>query len=146
MNDLIKIKDKLVSQLYENKCLPIASESIEDSIITLTLDSCYPLFITIDEDEIVVIYANEHDNFIRKSCKSDDEWIRSACWLVSLLSSCIIVFCFVHAKSILIDYEIMVKRQDGKMELLKRVVVSSNPFLRFYKKQKTIQEIAFYRK
>lgn len=145
MNNLMTIKEKLISQLKEKKCLPIASETLTDTKITLTMDSCVPLSITIDKDEMVVTYANEHDNFLRSPCKSDDEWIYFVCSLVSKISNYTIVFSYVHVKSVLISYKIMVRHQDGTNEILKKVTVSSNPFLRFFKKEKTFKEITFFK-
>jgi hypothetical protein len=143
MSDLIKIKEKLISRLKEISCLPIANDETTETVITINFDSSAPLSVTIDKDEMVVLYANEHNNFLRSPCKSDDEWIDSLCNFISKLSNHKIVFSYVHAKSVLLSYKVIAKHSDGTNEVLTRVTASPNILLRLFPKEKTFQEITF---
>jgi len=143
MSDLIEIKEKLALCLKAKNCLSIVSEETMESYITLKLDSLVPLSIVIDEKEMVLIYADEHDNYLRSPYKSDDEWIDSLCKFVSKISNCKIVFSYIHANSVLLSYKIIAKHEDEKNETLKKVTTSPNPFLRLFPKKETFKEITF---
>lgn len=137
------IKNQLLSFLNQEEP-EIIEEKIVNEGLVLTLNSIPDLNIEIGEDGITVNYGREHEDFWLKPYKNAHALVQDVYRFISILINNIILFEYEYAKSKLLSYKIWAISRNGKQrKLMKKVIVSSNPFLRLAPKTLSSEEMCF---
>lgn len=136
-SDLFIIRDLLVEKIISMKKIEIKNEVMHEKSIQLSIIPNF-LYVNITFNDITVFYADEHDEFWKEPYNTEDEWIKAASeYIITIATSTITADYFYDKITMkLLYYKIFIKNKKYQKKLLKRVFITTNPFVIF--KSKTV--------
>lgn len=136
------ISNSFINKLSFIKNASIKCENMQDNRIKISILPDF-LYAILSKDEITLIYADEHEEFMLQTYNDYSSWIDDAVVYIKLLASNTVVADYIYdANMSKLCYYISVINQNGTKKVLKKVYVSLNPF-NVFKKKRTIRKVLY---